>query len=175
MPRSRRRPLVQFARGVKLVQLMAEGSNRQTVTKYFALLNARGWAEFEELLEPDLVVEWPQSGERIRGVKNARSVLENYPAPPTGDVKRVVGAEDKWVLTPMFNPLRITSTGDVYIAESKTTYPGGDVWHTVDILEFKNGKIFRVTEYFGPPFPAPDWRSKWVERDDVAGVPSADG
>jgi ketosteroid isomerase-like protein len=155
---------------------MAGGSNRETVDKYYASLNARRWDEFAELFEPNLVLEWPQSGERIRAIGNARSVLENYPDLPTGDVTRVVGAEDKWVLTPMFSPLRITGTGDTYTAEAQTTYPNGEVWHTVDILQFRNGKISRVTEYFGPPYPPPEWRSKWVERiGDVAGPPPEEG
>lgn len=149
---------------------MVKRSNRETVDRYFALLNARRWDEFSELFEPSMVLEWPQSGERIRGITNARSVLQNYPGLPTGDIARVAGAEDKWVLTPMFSPLRISGTGDTYTAEAKTTYPNGEVWHTVDILEFKNGKISRVTEYFGAPFVPPEWRSKWVEKmADVAG------
>ena len=155
---------------------MVKGSNRETVDRYFALLNARRWDEFAELFEPSMVLEWPQSGERIRGIGNARSVLENYPGLPTGHVTKVAGAEDKWVLTPMFSPLRISGTGDTYTAEAKTTYPNGEVWHTVDILEFTNGRISRVTEYFGPPYQPPDWRSKWVEMmGDVAVPPPGKG
>ena len=155
---------------------MAEGSNRETVDKFFTLLNARRWDEIAELIEPNFVMEYPQSGERIRGMENARSIGENFPGLPTGDVKRVVGAEDKWVLTPMFSPLRITGTGDTYTVESKTTYPNGEVFHTVDIVEFRNGKISRWTGYFAAPFPPPEWRSRWVEKmGDVTGLPRTEG
>ena len=37
-------------------------------------------------------------------------------------------------------------------------------------LEFRNGKISRVTD------PPPEWRSKWVEKmGDVAGLPREKG
>jgi len=28
-------------------------------------------------------------------------------------------------------------------------------------------RIARVTEYFGPALPAPEWRQAWVEREEV--------
>ena len=68
-----------------------------------------------------------------------------------------------------------SGTGEPYTAEAQTTYPNGEVWHTVDILEFRNGMISRVREYFGPPYPPPEWRSKWVEKEDVAGLPREKG
>ena len=32
------------------------------------------------------------------------------------------------------------------------------------ILEFRNDKVSRQTEYFAAPFPAAEWRSQWVEK-----------
>jgi hypothetical protein len=32
------------------------------------------------------------------------------------------------------------------------------------IFEFRDGKIAVETAYWSEPFPAPEWRSKWVEK-----------
>jgi hypothetical protein len=111
-----------------------------------------------------MVLEWPQSGERIRGINNVLAVLENYPGLPRVDVRRVAGDEDKWVLTPIWTPLRIIGTGDVYTVESRIAYPNGELWSAVTILQLQDGKVSKVTEYFAPPFPPAEWRSQWVEK-----------
>jgi hypothetical protein len=36
--------------------------------------------------------------------------------------------------------------------------------NAVFIIEIKGGKLVRETDYFGDPFPAPEWRRQWVER-----------
>ena len=32
-----------------------------------------------------------------------------------------------------------------------------------EIVEFRDGKIWRDTRYYAEPFPAPDWRAQWAE------------
>jgi len=34
----------------------------------------------------------------------------------------------------------------------------------VSIMEFRNGKVVRETQYFADPFEAPAWRSQWVQQ-----------
>lgn len=143
---------------------MATSDNRELIDRFFDALNARRFEDIAELTHPDVVQEWPQSGERIRGLKNFRAVLENYPELPNVGLRRVVGAEDKWVLTPTWTPLRITGTGDTYTVESRIAYPNGEVWSGVSVLEFRDGKMSNATEYFAAPFPAAEWRSQWVEK-----------
>jgi len=143
---------------------MGTPSNREVVDRFFKLLNARRFDELATIVTPDMIYDTPQSGERIRGLDNARAAMENYPGLPTGDVKRVVGASDQWVLTPSLTPLRITGTGDHYTVEALETCPNGEVWNSVQIVEFREGKVCRVTAYFAQPYPAPEWRSKWVEK-----------
>ena len=143
---------------------MATPNNREAIDRFFNALNARRLDEIAELANPDVVQEWPQSGERIKGLKNVRAVIENYPDLPRVDLQRVAGDEDKWVLTPSWTPLRITGTGDAYTVETRIAYPNGDVWSGVSILQFRNGKVSRITEYFAAPFPPAEWRSQWVEK-----------
>src|SRR6266567_2767602 len=75
--------------------------------------------EIDELVADDIVEEYPQSGECMRGKSNRRAVYENYPGAgmPSQNapvVKRVIGSEDRWVLTPSQTALRIIGTGDQY-------------------------------------------------------------
>ena len=34
----------------------------------------------------------------------------------------------------------------------------------VSILELRDGKVVRETDYYAQPFQAPAWRAAWVER-----------
>ena len=106
----------------------------------------------------------PQSGERIRGLKNNREMNESYPGVPKVETRRITGSQDKWVTTPSFTVLKITGTGDDYAAESRVNYPDGSVWHSVDFFHFKAGKILTQTAYFSPTLEPAEWRSRWVER-----------
>src|SRR5690242_16694233 len=55
----------------------------------------------DALRHPDFVEEWPQSGETIRSGANMRSIQEHYPGTPSqGSTLRVVGSEDRWVVSP---------------------------------------------------------------------------
>jgi len=61
--------------------------------------------------------------------------------------------------------LRITGTGDVYTGFFTGIYPGdARVWHSVALIELRDGKVLKETAIFGAPFDAPDWRAQWVER-----------
>ena len=152
---------------VKLT-LVDSKTAREKLTRWYEALSARRFDELASLMaeigDENIVVEYPQSGERIKGRENNLAVLVNYPSPPQAMIKAIRGSEDRWVLTPSWTPLRITGTGDHYVVESEITYPNGEVWSSVDMFELKNGKVVKVTEYFAAPFPPAEWRAKWVER-----------
>ena len=88
----------------------------------------------------------PQSGERITGRDNMRTMQEAYPAPPTNfRLRRVVGARDVWVV------------------EGSAEW-SGQIYNVANIVEFRDGKIIRETRYYAEPFDAPAWRAQWVEQ-----------
>jgi hypothetical protein len=39
----------------------------------------------------DVVIEWPQSGEVIRGNRNIRELRLAFPIPPTATLRRIIG------------------------------------------------------------------------------------
>ena len=144
---------------------MAPKTNREVVEQYVRGLMTRDLDTQAEVCAPDMVTEFPQSGERFRGWTNIRAVAENYPGGLPQDLtSRVIGSEDKWVLGPSFNVLRIEGSGDVYTLVGSAKYPDGKTWQLMSLVELKGGKIAKTTEVYGEPFEAPAWRSQWVER-----------
>ena len=138
---------------------------RQVVDRWVKSLIEHDIDREFELSRPDVVHEYPQSGERVRGRENVRAIAENYPAGlPTMISGRVVGSEDRWVTTPSFTLLRIEGSGDVYTVIGEIVYPDGTVWQNVGVLELRDGAISKVTWIFGAPFDAPHWRARWVEK-----------
>jgi hypothetical protein len=104
-----------------------------------------------ELASPDMVQEWPQSGERIRGRDNIAAVNQNY--------EGATGSSPKMTLR------RILKPGTAWVTESTIDYGDGTPVSFVSIIETDaDGKIVKETDYFANPFPAPEWRQKWVER-----------
>lgn len=153
---------------------MAEKSTREIVERYARAIHDMDYAAVDSVLADDVTDDYPQSGERVRGKANLRAIIENYPN--LGEegwrgrtaVQKVVGEEDHWVTGPGWQLLRITGTGDQFTLTGRITYPDGSVWHLVQLVELRSGKITKLTTYFGAPFEAPAWRAKWVEPWDPA-------
>ena len=144
---------------------MTSESNRQVVERFLKGLVARDFDVQAEVCAGDLVVEFPQSGERIRGWANFRAAGENYPGGLPQDLTgKVIGSEDKWVVTPSFTVMRIEGTGDVYFFSGSASYPDGQTWQIMSLIELRAGKIAKMTDLYGPPFDPPASRAQWVER-----------
>jgi hypothetical protein len=103
-----------------------------------------------EIYHDDVVLEFPQGGERLVGLANVRAMREAYPAALTMRTERIRGG------------------GDLWVAENVITYDGTTSLRTVSILEFRDGKVARETIYFGDPWEPPAWRAQWVERFELA-------
>ena len=139
-------------------------TNRDIVERYAEAITT-SLDELDRLRHPDYVEEWPQSSERVRGPANMRAIDEHHPDRPTeGGVMRVVGSEDRWVVTPSHTTLRIEGTGDVYTVVSLAIYPPDSVWYVTSIVELRDQLIWRATTFFAEAFEAPAWRAQWVER-----------
>ncbi len=98
-----------------------------------------------EIYHDDATVEYPQSGERIRGRQNVQALRSHHPDRPSGFAVR-----------------RMLGEGDLWVTEYVIIYNGQPV-HTVSIMEFRGGKVAHEVQYFASPFEAPAWRAQWVE------------
>ncbi len=145
---------------------MPEGS-RGVVETWARQLSTQNIDGADEVLHEDFVEEYVQSGERVIGRENLRAVATNYPGvdqqPIRGDVRPVIGADDAYVMGPSYNITRITGSGDEFALAGTLTYPSGDVWYLTQFVKVRDGKIWRVSSYFGEPFDPPAWRARWVE------------
>ncbi len=155
--------------------MMSDEGHRLKIERFYECFNRRDFDGMRAVIHDDLVQEWPQSRERIRGLANQREVLANYPGLPDIDVKKVHGAQDRWLTTPSYTLLRVTGTGDQYTTEHLVNYPNGEQWYAVGIFEFRDGKIAKLTNYFAAPFPAAEWRSQWVETMEETPPPPTKG
>ena len=122
------------------------------------------------LRHPEWQASWPQSGERIVSSDDYRRIVEEYPGGhPTSHIRRVVGAEDRWVVTPSNTVQHVAGSGDFWWTEWLMTYPDGREYHSVELIELRDGLVWRETVYWSEPFAPPAWRSAWVRVSDDAG------
>jgi hypothetical protein len=143
---------------------LSERSNEDVVRAYFAAHKAHDQDALTALRHPDWTLEWPQSRERIRGDANDRGMAASYPGGlPDFDTRTVVGAEDRWVVTPLLTIQRVVGSGDQWWADGTVRYPDGSMWFILVMAELRDGKIYRETGYFAPPLDPPEWRAAWVE------------
>jgi hypothetical protein len=143
---------------------MSADGNRAVVDKWVRSIVERDLDLQMEVSRPDVIHDFPQSGERFRGWDNWRAQAENYPGglPNPTDAK-VVGSTDRWVTTPTFTLLRIVGSGDVYTFFARALYSDGVTWHAASLVELREGSVAKVTWIFGAPFDPPEWRAQWVE------------
>src|SRR6202040_368350 len=121
---------------------------RAALDAHWAASDANDFELEHQIYREDAVLEYPQSGERIRGRRNIQASRFAQPNKKRFTVRRILGAADLWV------------------TEFVLTYDGKPSY-TVSIMEFRDGKVSRETQYFADPFVAPAWRAQWVERMDT--------
>ena len=118
---------------------------RAALDRHWAASDAGDFEAEHEIYREDAVLDYPQSGERIRGRRNIQSSRAAQPNRKRFSVRRITGADDLWV------------------TEYVLTYDGRPSY-TVSIMEFVGGKVARETQYFSEPFDPGPSRAQWVER-----------
>jgi len=124
---------------------MEQPDIRAALDHHWAASDANDFDAEHAIYRDDAILEYPQSGERIRGRAQIQLSRTAQPNSKRFDVRRIVGA------------------GDVWITEYVLTYDGRPSY-TVSIMEFVDGKVARETQYFGDPFEPGASRAQWVER-----------
>lgn len=128
---------------------MAQETSRQIVERFWRTMNTNDWVVVGQLLHEGYALEWPQSGERIRGRDSFVAVNAHYPAagPWRFDVHRIIADEHG-------------AASDVAVTAPSVSA------RVVSFFEMRDGCIWHMTEYWPDPFAAATWRSEWVERFD---------
>ncbi|MFE1602187.1 nuclear transport factor 2 family protein [Methylobacterium sp. ID0610] len=126
---------------------MGDREIRTALDHHWAASDANDLEGEHDIYREDAVLEYPQSGERIRGRQRIQSSREAQPSRKRFTVRRIMGSGDFWV------------------TEYVLTYDGRPSY-TVSIMEFRDGQVTRETQYlyFGDPFEPGPSRAQWVER-----------
>lgn len=124
---------------------MEDRDIRAALDHHWAASDADDFEAEHQIYRDDAVLEYPQSGERIRGRRNIQASRTAQPNRKRFTVRRIIGA------------------GGLWVTEYVLSYDGQPSY-TVSIMEFVGGKVARETQYFGDPFAPGASRAQWVER-----------
>ena len=124
---------------------MDDQTVRLALQRHWDASDANDFEVEHEIYREDAVLDYPQSGERIRGRRNIQESRLVQPNRKRFAVRRMIGS------------------GDLWITEFVLTYDGVPSY-AVSIMEFRAGQVTSETQYFAAPFePAPS-RAHLVER-----------
>src|SRR5262245_56384921 len=124
---------------------MNDQTVRAALQRHWEASDANDFDAEHDIYREDAVLEYPQSGERIRGRRNIQESRFVQPNKQRFTVRRIIGGGDFWV------------------TEFVLSYDGVPAY-AVSIMEFRDGLVASETQYFADGFaPAPS-RAHLVER-----------
>ncbi len=143
---------------------MNDPLHQRVVGGFANALDRQDWHQLGDYIHQDAVFEFPQSGERFRGLTSIRAQFENYPdfGPGTSHLDEIIGGT-MYALTPSYTVIAIDGSGDRGTAVVRVRYPDGSMWWAINLYELRDGLIARSRAYFAPDFEAPDWRAPYRE------------
>lgn len=124
---------------------MEDGEIRAALERHWAASDADDFETEHAIYRDDAVLDYPQSGERLRGRGAIQASRQAQPNAKRFALRRIIGA------------------GELWVSEYVLTYDGRPSY-TVSIMEFVDGKVARETQYFGDPFEPGPSRAQWVEK-----------
>jgi ketosteroid isomerase-like protein len=122
-------------------------NSRQVIEGFWAAMQTNDFKAAGEFLHDEFVLEWPQSGERIRGRSNFVAVNEHYPA------------HGRWE----FRIQHIFADGNHVVSDVSVT-DGVFAGRAITFSTVRAGKILHQTEFWPDPFEPAAWRAEWVEK-----------
>jgi hypothetical protein len=126
---------------------MDDRTIRQALERHWAASDADDFAAEHEIYREDAVLDYPQSGERIRGRRNIQESRTVQPNKKRFTIRRIIGG------------------GDLWITEFVITYDATP-YYVVSIMEFHDGLVAHETQYFADRFEPGPSRAHLVERMD---------
>ena len=124
-----------------------EARLRAALDRHWAASDANDFAVEHDIYWDDAILDYPQSGERLRGRHNIEASRVAQPSSKRFKVRSIVGS------------------GDLWVTEFILSYDGRPSY-TVSIMEFRDGKVAHETQYFADPFEPGPSRAHLVERMD---------
>ena len=120
---------------------MDDRTIRAALDRHWQASDASDFDVEHEIYREDAVLDYPQSGERIRGRRNIQESRTIQPNKKRFTVRRIVGS------------------GDLWVSEFVLSYDGIPSY-VVSIMEFRDGQVARETQYFADRFAIRDRRAR---------------
>jgi ketosteroid isomerase-like protein len=120
---------------------------KQLLEQFWQTMESNDFYAVAQLLHDDFILEWVQSGERIRGRENFAKLNTAYPTQGT------------W----HFTIHSIVADGDEVVTDVSVT-DGTLHDRVITFSTIRDGKIWKQVEFWPEPFAAPEWRAEWVEK-----------
>jgi hypothetical protein len=124
---------------------MGDDDVRVALQRHWAASDIDDFATEHQIYRADAILDYPQSGERIRGRANIQASRAAQPNKKRFTVRRTLGG------------------GDLWVTELVMTYDGHPNY-VVSIMEFEGGEVVHETQYFAEAFEPGPSRAQWVER-----------
>ena len=124
---------------------MDDRTIRAALQRHWEASDASDFEVEHEIYREDAVLDYPQSGERIRGRHNIQESRTVQPNRKRFTIRRIIGSSDLWV------------------TEFVLTYDGTPSY-VVSIKEFRDGRVASETQYFAERFEPGPSRAHLVER-----------
>ncbi|MCV7229121.1 nuclear transport factor 2 family protein [Mycolicibacterium komossense] len=117
---------------------------RAALQRHWAASDANDFAAEHDIYRDDAVLDYPQSGERIRGRHNIQASRTAQPNDKRFVLRRMLGG------------------GELWISELVLTYDETP-FYVVSVMEFEGEQVVHETQYFGAPFAPGPSRAQFVE------------
>ena len=128
---------------------MDDRTVRAALERHWAASDASDFEVEHDIYREDAVLDYPQSGERIRGRHNIQESRTVQPSKKRFTLRRIIGS------------------GDLWVSEFILTYDGVPSY-SVSIMEFREGLVAHEAQYFADRFDPGPSRAHLVERvDDI--------
>jgi len=126
---------------------MDDKTVQAALQRHWQASDANDFEVEHDIYREDAVLDYPQSGERIRGRRNIQQSRLVQPNKKRFAVRRIIGS------------------GDLWVTEFVLSYDGVPSY-TVSIMEFRDGLVAHETQYFAHRFAPGPSRAHLVERMD---------
>jgi hypothetical protein len=124
---------------------MDDRTVRAALQRHWDASDASDFEVEHEIYREDAVLDFPQSGERIRDRRNIQESRAVQPNQKRFAVRRMIGS------------------GDLWVTEFVLSYDGRPSY-VVSIMEFREGQVAHETQYFSDAFEPGPSRAHLVER-----------
>jgi hypothetical protein len=124
---------------------MDDRTVRAALERHWEASDAGDFKAEHEIYREDAALDYPQSGERIRGRHNIQESRFVQPNKKRFTVRRMIGS------------------GDLWVTEFVLTYDAVPSY-AVSIMEFREGLVAHETQYFADRFDPGPSRANLVER-----------